>query len=242
MKKLLLTFILATFFLYPVMPSYTDYTHTVLVEVGSTSVCPYCPKASEIIHSLYENASLPFYYISLVYDKSDAAKRRGMELNDFYVPMLYVDGGYKIVAQASENFYLNAIKQAAERNVKDVDMDISAKWEGNNIDIELYIRSNLYFGHLRICILEIESRWVNSKGEKYHYALMDYALNRYVFVKGEKVIRITWNNKYSLQQNNTAVLAYICHWFPHIQKNPWDSPKPNHFITQFVDNVCMIEI
>lgn len=224
-----------------------DYTHTVLVELGSTTYCPYCPIASEIMHNLFASSSLPFYYITLVYDMSDAAMKRGRELNDFYIPMLYVDGGYKVVDDRSEFAYSNAIEDAANRQVNDIAMEIDAEWDGNNIAISLAITndgSKTYVGHLRICIVEINSRWVDSKDKHYNYTLMDYVLNKYVLLKsGEtKDIQVEWSNTYNMQQGNTMVLAYIAHWLPKIQKNPWDKPKPTRFLAQFVDETCAIEI
>lgn len=176
-----------------------------MAEFGSTSYCPACPTASQIIHSLY-NGSHPFYYITLVYDKSEVANRK----------------------------------------VRDIDIDLQAGWKENNIEIIVNVKNNgrTYFGHLRICIAEIESRWLDERGERYHYALMDYALDKYVFLSAnsEKKFNVVWENKYSLQQGNVMILAYISNWIPHIQKNPWEKPKPNHFVAQWVDEVNAIEI
>ncbi len=228
-------------------PALQDYTHTVLVELGSTTYCPYCPEASEIMHSLFASPPAPFYYITLVYDMSDAAMKRGRELNDFYIPMLYVDGGYKVVDERSEFAYRNAIEEAAARQVNDISIEVNAEWSGNNIAISLAITnegSKYYLGHLRICIIEIDSRWVDNSGKHYNYTLMDYALNKYVWLKGgeTKNIEIEWSNRYDMQQGNTMVLAYVAHWLPKIQKNPWDKPKPTHFLAQFVDECAAVEI
>ena len=230
-----------------ISPASQDYSHTVLVELGSTTYCPYCLGASEIMHTLFASQPAPFYYMTLVYDKSDAAMKRGRELNDFYIPMLYIDGGYKIVDDRSELAYSNAIEEAANREVHDIAMEINAEWNGNNIAISLSITnegSSFYLGHLRICIVEINSRWIDNSGKHYNYTLMDYALNKYIWLKGgeTKNIEVEWSNKYDMQQGNTMVLAYIAHWLPKIQKNPWDDPKPTRFLAQFVDETCAIEL
>ena len=231
-----------------ISPTSQDYSHTVLVELGSTTYCPYCPGASEIMHTLFASQPSPFfYYMTLVYDKSDAAMKRGRELNDFYIPMLYVDGGYKVVDDRNEASYGSAIEEASNREVHDIAMEINAEWNGNNIAISLSITnegSSSYLGHLRICIVEINSRWIDHSGKHYNYTLMDYALNKYVWLKGgeTKNIEVEWSNNYEMQQGNTMVLAYIAHWLPKIQKNPWDDPKPTRFLAQFVDETCAIEI
>ncbi|HEC76993.1 MAG TPA: hypothetical protein ENI33_07040 [Thermoplasmatales archaeon] len=224
-----------------------DYTHFVVAELGSTTYCPYCPDASDLMHSLHSLGNLPFYYITLVYDKSDVAQRRGRAFNDYFIPMLYVDGGYKVVDTTSEISYSNAIKSSAERNVRDVDIEVNAEWNGNDVSIILNVTNNenrIYFGHIMVCMAEIDSRWIRNDGKHYNNTLMDYALNRYILIPGGKTkkLEVEWENKYNLQEGNTLILAFISNWIPHIQQNPWEKPKPNFFIAQFVDDANAAEI
>lgn len=224
-----------------------DYTHFVVAELGSTTYCPYCPDASDLMHSLHSSGNLPFYYITLVYDKSDVAQRRGMTFNDYFIPMLYVDGGYKVVDTTSEISYSNAIKSSVGRDVRDIDIKIDAEWNRNDVSIVLNVTNNenrIYFGHIMVCMAEIDSRWIRSDEKHYNNTLMDYALNRYILIPGGKTkkLQIEWNNKYNLQEGNTLILAFISNWIPHIQKNPWEKPKPNFFIAKFVDDANAVEI
>ena len=224
-----------------------DSTHTVLVELGSLTTCPYCPAGIEALQELYEEQEIPFYYMTLVYDKSDVAMQRGRWLNDVYVPMLYVDGGYLVVDEATKEAYYDAIEKASKREVNDIDMNISAEWIGNDIKITLYIHnedSSPHFEHVKICILEKVSRWKDAKGENIRYALMDYAFNGYLILKPrERKIEIKWNNDMDLKEGNTVVLAYASQATPKLQKNPWDDPWwSSYFIAQFVDEACAVEI
>jgi len=250
MKKLVILFI-ALLLAIPIFASNAkqkEYTHTVLLELGSLTTCPYCPAAIDALKALYESNEIPFYYVTLVYDKSDAARQRGKWLNDVYVPMLYVDGGYDVVDEANEMAYFNAVEEAAKRNVNNFDMQLNAKWNGNDIEIFLNITNEdsvPHFEHLRVYILEVESRWTDYNGDKIRYALMDYAFNTYVPLMPEKAtsFQIKWSNKYDLERNNTMVLAYLSSWLPHIQKNPWNDPWwSSYFIAQFVDETVAMEL
>jgi hypothetical protein len=224
----------------------TDHRY-VLAELGSTSWCPNCPRADAVMKTVYGSGTLPFYYMTLVYDLNDAASKRGSQLMDSYIPMLYIDGGYSIVDSVSELNYANAIADALDRDSKDVSLTMQAQWnETNSIQISLDIINNggsaSYFYNVRICIVEINSRWTDQDGINYSYALMDYALNTYAFTRDTKSMSVTWDNTMDMHEGNTMVLAYVAHWFPHLQKNPWTEPKPFRFLAQFVDNVCAVEL
>ncbi|RLF40797.1 MAG: hypothetical protein DRN21_01435 [Thermoplasmata archaeon] len=219
----------------------------VLAELGSTSWCPSCPRATETIKKVYESGDLPFYYMTLVYDLNDVAQWRGRQFSDAYIPMLYIDGGYLVVDSVTEFSYTKAIEDALERDVHDVALAMQAEWRGNAISITLDVTNggnSPYFGNVRVCVMEVNSRWQNQAGDNYSYAFMDYALNTYAFIGGgdTKSYTITWDNTQQMEQGNTMILAYAANWLPHLQKNPWEQPKPVRFLAQFVDNACAVEI
>lgn len=219
----------------------------VLAELGSTSWCPNCPLASETMKKVYEKGALPFYYMTLVYDLNEVAQRRGRQFSDAYIPMLYIDGGYLVEDSVTEFSYTKAIEDALERDAHEVSLAMEAEWSGSDIAITLDVGnegSSPYFGNVRICVVEVNSRWQNQAGDNYSYAFMDYALNTYAFVGGGDTASytVTWSNTQQMEQGNTMILAYVAHWLPHIQKNPWDQPKPARFLAQFVDNACAVEI
>ena len=227
--------------------SKNQFTHTVLAELGSTSWCPNCPRADEKIHEVYSIGDYPFYYVTLVYNQNPVAQKRGRQLSDAYIPMLYLDGGYKIVDNTAE--YASSIGEVAERKVHPLSLGISASWKGDaKIDVTVSITNegtDAYFGHLRVYVTEIVSRWNDQKGNPYHYAFLDYAFNKYVRIQAGDTYTETaiWdgsathgNRTYGdIVPDNIMVIGAISHWLPHLQKNPWTTPKPFRFLAQFVD-------
>ena len=228
--------------------------HTVMAELGAVSWCPHCPVASDEIYSLFSSGNYSFYYVTLVYNHNSLALQRGRWLNDKYIPVLYLDGGYKVVNDPSS--YEQEIANVGERSVHNVSIDVSAKWVGNaKIEVTLTVTNNeekTYFGHVRAYVTEIISRWNDEKGLPFHYAFLDFAINRYVFVGAGKTkeITTTWdgsgmhgNNTFGdIQKGNIMVVASTSYWMPFIQSNPWDKPKLNQFIAQFTDDADAVEI
>ena len=152
-----------------------------------------------------------------------------------------------MVDEATKEAYYNAIEEASKREVNNIEMNISAEWDGNDVKITLYIYNkdlSPHFEHVKICILEKVSRWKDAKGENIRYALMDYAFNGYLILKpGERKVEIKWNNDMDLKEGNTVVLAYASQAMPKLQKNPWNDPWwSSYFIAQFVDESCAVEI
>jgi len=254
-KKILIFVILSALFLSNTLAQSNNVrdetgniSHSVLVELGSLTTCPYCPEAINTLNNLLDSQELPFYYITLVYDKSEVAQKRGMWLGDVYVPVAYVDGGYRIVQESSEREFRDAIEAAMEREVNDIKMEVDGKWSGNDIMIYLNITNDdekRHLEHLKVCIIEINSRWQDYDGDQIHYALMDYAFNGYIILKSgaTKKIEIKWNNKYDLKEGNAMILACAADWHPWLLKNPWNDPLWSaYFISQFVDNVAAIAL
>lgn len=229
-------------------------THTVMAELGTVSWCPHCPVASDEIYKIFNSSNHDFYYVTLVYDKNPLALKRGRWLSDAYIPILYLDGGYKVVDNPSN--YEQEITNAENRNVHDVSINVSGEWKGNaKIGVTVKIDNNegkAYFGHLRVYVTEINSRWNDEKGLPFHYAFLDFAINNYVFVGGGKTkeIKATWDGAIThgnqtfgdIKEGNIMLVASISYWMPFIQNNPWDKPKPTHFIAQFVDDTDAAKI
>ena len=223
-------------------------THTVMAELGAVSWCPHCPPASEKMYNLSKSGKYNFYYVTLVYDKNPIAQDRGKWLNDVYIPMLYIDGGYKVVDDVSN--FESEIANAEKRDVHNISISVSAEWAGNGkIKVDVYLKNNearLYIGHLRAYITEINSRWNDEAGLPFHYAFLDFAINNYVFIppNGDAKVTATWDGNHArkgqnfgdVQKGNIMVVASISYWIPFIKENPWEKPKPNKFIAQLTDN------
>ncbi|KAA0007194.1 MAG: hypothetical protein FE045_00875 [Thermoplasmata archaeon] len=232
-------------------------SHTVMAELGAVSWCPHCPAGSEKMYSLFNSGKHDFYYVTLVYDKNPLAQDRGKWLNDVYIPMLYVDGGYRVADNSNEDNFENAISAAEGRATHPVSVEVSAKWVGEN-EIEVGVNvtnegSKPYIGHLRVYVAEITSRWNDEAGLPFHYAFLDFAINNYVIVMPHKTTHAaaTWNAAHAskgldfsgIQQGNIMVVASIAHWMPHLGKNPWEQPVwSTVFPAQFVDDADGVAI
>ena len=232
-------------------------THTVMVELGAVSWCPHCPPASEKLYNIFTSGKYDFYYVTLVYDKNPLATDRGKWLNDVYIPMLYVDGGYKVADNSQEDNFENAIAAAVDRPVHNVDIHVNAQWEGKDvIKVSVDVTNNgstPYIGHLRAYVTEITSRWNDEAGLPFHYAFLDFAINNYVIVSPHKTTHVeaTWDaahaskgNDFSgIKQGNVMIVASIAHWLPHLQRNPWNTPWwSTVFPAQYVDDTAAIAI
>ena len=105
----------------------------VLCEIGTATWCKYCPELSEKVCSIYDSGKYPLYVVSLVYDKSSAAKERLEEDYNIYgFPTLFMDGGRKVVygSKVTKDEIERYINEVAKKPKKNISMDIS-------FDIEL---------------------------------------------------------------------------------------------------------
>lgn len=161
-----------------------DFSHAVLAEYASTTTCPYCPTASSQLYSIYNSEDYDFYYVSLVSDANYKIYNRIRELGVVGVPDVYFDGGYRQEsgAQPDEQPYRNAIIQSGEREVPDIDIDVSVVWQGNSIlKISVTVQNNEaeeYEGHLRVYIVEPESRWNDANSNPYHFGVLHIPIDR----------------------------------------------------------------
>jgi len=223
-------------------------SHVVFAELGSVSWCPQCPHATEQMSKLFSmDNSSSFYYVTLAYDLNTIAAKRGRQLSDAYIPMLYLDGGYQVVDDITS--YESAIDTLSNRETYHLKMDLSSQWRGDaTIDITVSILNEdtkEYVGHLRVQMTEINSRWNNNNGDPFHYALLDYALDKYVRIPpGDKYVETaTWKGSDShggqtyedITQDNIMIIGTVSHWLPHLQSNPWTEPRPFRFLAQYVD-------
>jgi hypothetical protein len=208
-----------------------NFTHTVMIEYGTTTTCPYCVIASGQLYSIYNSGDLDFYYVSLVYDEGNMnVKNRFTELGITSIPDVYFDGGYKrlLGAQDDEQPYRNAISQCGNRDVPDIDITLNAVWKGGGtIKISGTVTNNeaeVYKGHLRVYVVEKESRWDDNGGNPYHYAALDIPIDKSLSVsQSQQGYPRPLSEEYSFQktwigalfgfsnitQENTMVIAAV---------------------------------
>jgi len=162
----------------PTQTSMEDFTHAVIAEYATTTTCVYCPTASSQLYSIYDSGDYDFYYVSLVADANYKIYGRVQELGVTGVPDVYFDGGYRneLGAQPDEQPYRTAIVQCGERSVPDIDVDVDVEWKGGGtLKIIVTVQNNEpeeYNGHLRVYIVEPESRWDDLGGDPYHFGAL----------------------------------------------------------------------
>ena len=200
MKKILLASIIVAILMIPVVSATNfnvenkqvtnsslmqDFTHTVIVESGTATTCPYCVTAANQLYSIYNSGDLDFNYVALVWGEGTVnVRKRLIELGVSSIPDVYFDGGYKrlLGAQTNEVAYRTAITQSGERSVPDIDITPSVTFKsGGTLKIEVTVVNNeaeTYNGVLKVYIVEKESRWNDYSGNPYHFAVLDIPIDR----------------------------------------------------------------
>jgi len=124
----------------------TNFTHTVFVEEGTATWCPYCPAMANALHTAYETGDYPFYFVAMVDDKNEeAASRLRDEYNITGFPSAFVDGGYRVLVGGYDNpnIYINQIKAAGIRKVPALNLSVNVAYIGSgDLQIGINITSN----------------------------------------------------------------------------------------------------
>jgi len=121
-----------------------NYTHTVLVEEGTATWCPYCPAMANALHSVYSSGEYPFYFIAYVTDENPLAVERMAEMNLAAYPSSFFDGGNKLVVGGydSERTYTTKIESSGRRDVHSLDLSLSVDWTSSDtLEIAVSIRN-----------------------------------------------------------------------------------------------------
>jgi hypothetical protein len=221
-----------------------DYTHTVLVEVGTATWCPSCPASNSAWHTIYESGTYDFEYTELVYDKNPVASARFYEFNPKWVPTSYWDGGEFVYPGTSVTTFYSYLDSAGARVVPDLTSNLQATWLGNaKIQISYNVTNNNetdYPGHLHIYVLELESTlWNDYSGTPYHHAFLDFAVNEDITIAAGDTISdtVTWDGAAAgypgITQNNIQVILAVFGDTPHQSYS--DPPSGNPFWAYYSD-------
>ena len=197
-----------------------DYTHTVLVEVGTATWCSACPASNTAWHSLYEGGNYDFQYTELVYDKNSVASARFFEFNPCWVPTSYWDGGEYVLPGTNEGTYISYLDASGSRVVPDIVADMDITWlGGGEIEISYNVVNNEatnYPGKLRIYVLELESTlWNDYSGNPYYHASLDFAVNQVIDIPAGDTLSgtVTWDGAAagypSITQDNIQVILAV---------------------------------
>ncbi len=239
------------------------FTHTVLAEECTATWCPNCPFAAEALYNIYQSGDYPFYYVALVNDMNTIANERNREYSFGFVkvfafPTIYVDGGdtnfvgRESTVALTEAQYRSLIEQEGARTPKQpINMTSSVTWDGDaklTVTITIKNEGNLpYIGKCRSYVTEIVSRWDDNSGDPYHFALLDYAVNKYVILmpKVTKTIIGTFDGKANhgnetygdITQDNIMVISAIFNWQPHYRTGYQSDPYSQKYFAHYVDQV-----
>lgn len=221
-------------------PMTADFTHTVLIEECTATWCPNCPIGSDALENVYQSGNYSFYYVSLVDDMNTIAKDRNKDFTMIIFPVyafptIYLDGGvtnfvgHEGTVLATENAYRTLIEEEGQRTpTQPITLDSTVTWDGNaelSVSVDITNEGNsFYIGRIRSYVTEIVSRWNDNDGNPYHYAFIDYAINRFIFLMPGQTKTITGSFDGTLDHggetfedltsDNVMVISSIFHWKP----------------------------
>ncbi len=228
MKKCCIGVVSIMLLCVPVLSAAAEFTHTVFAEYGATTTCPYCPPTSADLYSIYQSGDYPFYYVSLVSNKNKLAGQRLYKYKTVAVPVVYFDGGdVNQVGDSGIAVYRNIIEDMGARQVKQkIEMTTQATWMGSaKVKVTVTVKSEgFYIGILRSYVTEIVSRWLDADQNPYHFAFLDFAINRPVILLpgSERTFTKTFDGAEThgdqtfedITQDNIMVISTISHWLP----------------------------
>jgi hypothetical protein len=223
-----------------------DYTHTVLVEVGTATWCPSCPASNSAWHNIYVGGNYDFEYCELVIDKNSVANAHMNNYNLYWVPTSYFDGGQFVYPGTSYTDFYNNLDASGSRTVPDLEATLDVEWIDNaKIDIDLSIKNNeveAYPGTLRVYIIELESSlWNDYGGSPYYHAFLDFAINEDINIAAGSTYTdsVLWDgaaNGYpGISENNIQVILAVFDDTAHQAYS--DPPSGAPFSAYYVDEV-----
>jgi hypothetical protein len=232
-------------------PSPKDYTHTVLVEVGTATWCSACPQSNTAWHTIYESGTYDFEYTELVEDKNPVAYARFFEFNPAWVPTSYWDAGMFVYPGTNIATFYQYLDAAGARPVPDLVSDLNATWLGNaQIQITYSVLNNDasdYPGHLRIYVLELESTlWNDYSGHPYNHAFLDFPVNEAINIPAGDSISdtVTWDGAAAgypaITQDNIQVILAVFTNTPHESYS--DPPSGNPFNAYYSDEAIAVTL
>jgi len=227
-----------------------DYTHTVLVEVGSRSTCPACPSSNLAWHNIYIGGNYNFEYTELVYDKNSKAAARFNQFNPKWVPTSYWDGGEYVYPGTNYATFYNYLDASGSRSVPNLVASLNVTWQGNGqIEISYNVDNNEatnYPGRLRIYINELESTlWTDYNGNAYSHAFLEFAVNQAIDIPATGSISdlLIWDGQSAgypgVTPDNLQVILAVFNDTP--SQSYSDPPSGNPFWAYYSDE-CIAAI
>ena len=163
----------------------------------------------------------------------------------------------EVTVEETEAEYRSLIEQEGQRIPKQpITLESSVIWEGNAkliVTITVTNEGNLpYFGKIRSHVTEIESRWVDISGDPYHFALLDFAVNKYVLLMPGKIKTIigTFDGEENhgnqtfgdITLDNIMVITLVFHWIPHHRLGYQSEEYTQRYFARFADQTTAAPI
>jgi glutaredoxin len=209
-------------------------THTVFIEEGTATWCPYCPAAAEGLHALYaEETDHSFYYVADIYDMTSVAKDRFVNNGGRAFPTIFLDGGFSSMTgtgqtlEQTKTAYRALINDAGNRTVHELTIELSVTGhDDGKLEITQIVTNagtRPYLGIMRTFVAEKVSRWNNYDGDPYGFGTLD-CIKKLVFIAPQKSVTIAknWDGAAKhgnltftdLQDSNLFVISTLAHWRP----------------------------
>ncbi|HEC82848.1 MAG TPA: hypothetical protein ENI53_03070 [Thermoplasmatales archaeon] len=224
-----------------------DYTHTVMVEVGTATWCPYCHYTNLVMHGIYSSGNYDFEYAEMVTDKNSVAyQRMNQDYNQHYYPTSFFDGGYEILVGGYQNWapYTSRLNSSGARTVPDIYASMNVLWLGNaQINVDIDIQNNdttQYDGHIRAFVVEITSRWNDYYGDPYHHGFLGFAFDQDITIPAGSTFSAStiWDGASAgypdIVMSNIQVILVVYNATAHLKySDPPDNTYP--FYAYYVD-------
>ena len=166
-----------------------DFTHSVLLELFVTTWCGYCPSAEAAALQLNGIYGPNFVFVTMVTDDDEhGGNGKAGERSDDYqvsaIPDGIFDGNYRreLGGQDGTDTYAGHIEDSGDRNVPDIDLEVTMTDNGDGTMEIGYDAGNMDIlpvnAHLRVYIVEKVSRWPDKDGHAIPYGFIDYAFDK----------------------------------------------------------------
>lgn len=127
----------------------TNFTHTVIVDVVTTTRCPYCPIMEDALYNLSTTGDYPFYFVNMITNRNRYATWFTVNPQEGYhtvgVPTAYFDGGYEMLVGGDNNTnsYISRINSCGKRDVHQLNLSLSVMRKGFcKLEISITIKNN----------------------------------------------------------------------------------------------------
>jgi glutaredoxin len=226
----------------------TEIIHTVFVEEGTATWCNNCPVAEDILHKTYNSDNPDFYYVSMIDEKNTKAHNR--LYNDYNIlgfPTVFIDGGYGVIMGSGnfESVFKDKLSDAKARKTHRLLLNLNTTWTEDKKELTTKVtvenkETTTYIGRLKVYVTEINSRWFDWTGKPYHFAFLDYAIDKNIKIigGGNETFSEIWNASKSgypdVYPENLWIVATVFN--EKSTKEYSDPPKNEHsFNSYYVD-------